>query len=144
MRSAFPTAPAPLRKPLIWLILKIWKSWKSWFRQMRFGSECHFVFVHPFAPHTAHVCHCCTCARPAYLNTPAGRYNEFLSKTPHNDLFKTTSPPILLPSFKKRIPTHLRWQISDNYTPTFNVFPIFFLYFAPFYTSNCVMYYERY
>ena len=92
----------------------------------------------PFSPHTVRVCYSSTCACIAHLNTPALRHNKFLSKMPHNDFFKTTSPPILLPSVKKCIPTHLRWQISDNYTPTFNVFPIFFLYFAP-QTVSCIM-----
>ena len=50
-----------------------------------------FSYHAPFSPQTVRVCHCCTCARIAHLNTPAGRYNEFLSKTPHNDLFKITS-----------------------------------------------------
>ena len=66
-----------------------------------------FCIRPPFSPHTVRVCYSSTCARIAHLNTPALRYNEFLSKTPYNDFFKTTSIS-LLPSFKKRIPTHLR------------------------------------
>ena len=50
-----------------------------------------FCIRPPFSPQTVRVCHCCTCARIAHLNISAGRYNEFLSKTPHNDLFKITS-----------------------------------------------------
>ena len=98
-----------------------------------------FSYHAPFSPHTVRVYYCCTCARPAHLNILALRYNDFLSKTPHNDFFKTTSIS-LLPSVKKCIPTHLRWQISDNYTPTFNTFPIFFHILHPFApkTVSCV------
>ena len=87
----------------------------------------------PFSPHTVRVCHCCTCARIAHVNTPTLRYNEFLSKTPHNDFLRNNQHKTILPSFKKCIPTHLRWQISDNYTSTFNTFPIF-SFNAPFCT----------
>ena len=91
-----------------------------------------FSYHAPFSPHTVRVCHCCTCARPAHLNTPALRYNEFLSKTPHNDFFKTTSftyfpvsknASLCIPDSKYPIITHLR-----------STYFIFFSYFAPFCT----------
>ena len=97
----------------------------------------------PFSPHNAHVCHCCTCARPAHLNISTGRYNEFLSKTPHNDFSKQPAHTLAsrfqknavlcIPDSKYPIITHLR-----------STYFLFFSYFAPFSPQNCVMYCERY
>ena len=74
-----------------------------------------------------HVCHCCPCARIAHLNISALRYNESCQKR-LTTTFSKQPAKLLLPSFKKCCPAHLRWQISDNYTPTFNVFPVFFIF----------------
>ena len=50
---------------------------------MRFGVPfciCLLFSYHaPFSPHTVRVCYSSTCARIAHPNTPALRYNEFLS-----------------------------------------------------------------
>ena len=62
-----------------------------------------FSYFAPFSPHTVRVCYSSTCARIAHLNTPTLRYNEFLSKTPHNDFFKTT-PPHITSQCQKMLP----------------------------------------
>ena len=74
---------------------------------VRFGVPfyIHLLFSYhaPFLPHTVRMCYCCTCARPAHLNISIGRYNEFLSKTSHNDFLKN-SQQITSSQFQKMQP----------------------------------------